>query len=1459
LGGILCADAQAPVADFSASPTSGCGPLIVSFKDLSTNSPTGWTWDFGTGQVSNAQNPTYTYTSPGTYTVTMIAKNATGPGAVKKTDYITVFPFPAPTFSSSLTLGCSPATVLFTDKSTPGQGSLVSWSWNFGDGGTSNQQNPSHIYTQVGFYGISLSVTNSAGCSNLVTIPRLVRIVPGVEPNFDFNQISTSCTAPFVINFINQTAGPGHLTYTWDLGNGLNSTDTSPTSISYPTGSYSVTLQAQSDLGCSQSITKPLALAGANAIINGPDTVCINTPVSFTNGSTPAPISATWDLGDGVVIADPPPPKTYTTVAPVNVKVVNKYSTCADSITKVIQVVNVPTPAFIASSPTASCKAPFSVSFKDQTTPTPASWLWDFGDGNTSTSPSPTHQYNSTGVFDVKLTVTSSAGCSNTLTQAKMVQITAPTVNVAAASIEGCTGAAIFPTLGIIAVDGVQSYNWSVPAGTPSSSTVSNPSFTFPAQGSYPGSVTITTNGGCTASANFSATIGDPTTPVLFTITSSPTCGTDRVFFKSTSTPADHWDWDFGDGNFSPLDVYDTVSHAYNKIGTFTASLSVFNNGCQTTATSLVTVQGAIVGFTHGNATANCSNPFAIQFTDTSHIDLASPAVTYSWDFGDPSDPTPGTGPTPIHTYPTPVPATALKTYNVTLTITSDGGACVNSATIPVTVAPTVASFLSPANACRNTNFKIESNSSNPSLISTYSWQLDAQTPGPPGDLIINVSRFPTNGPHSITLYITDSNGCKSQATNPINITGPFASFSATGGCKNAPVTFTDGTIAYPGDLVGPPPAPAAPIVSWSWGFGDGTSSTFTSPPFTHAYADTGFYTTHLQVTDAATCTDTFTFTTPVQVTSPQAFFSVPASFYCPNVPLTFKDSSQGYGLVESWDFGDGSPPSPTPTNIYPTSGQTYTVGLKISDKFGCTSSVSHSILIQKPIAAFTIADTTAICTPLQTMFAASGQFYDSLYWDFGDGSSSTLDTTSHFYNDFGTFTAKLFLQGPGGCLDSASRNVYIPNPLVNVVFSYGPPTKQCDSILVNFQVTPPIYSIFKVSFGDGQADSSGNQNPGHLYRNPSTYTPQLIMSDPSGCIVGIGSSSGPITVLGAVPFFSVNQHAFCDSGTVIFTDFTITNDGIATETYSFGDGQTASQPTPNFNTTHFYDLPGAQLATLTVVTSSNCTESYTDTIRVHQTPHPSIATIGLLCTGLIQFEGSLVSPNPDSVTWAWNFGSGQGSTQQNPQVKADPGVYTVSLKTSVPFGCSDTTSQTVTINPLPVIKGPHDVTTPVGIPVTLPFTYSSNVVNYVWTPTSFLDCSDCANPAASPIFNTEYTVSVRDANGCVSTDSILVKTVCNGLNYFLPNTFSPNGDGVNDVFYPRGTNLYNIQSLRIFNRWGQMVFERKNFPANSASDGWDGTFNGRPAPSDAYVYIVEVVCNNAQIVAIHGDVTLVR
>ncbi len=152
----------APVAAFTGSPTSGTVPLTVNFTDQSSGAPTSWSWVFGDGGTSTAQNPSHAYTVTGTYTVTLTATNAAGSDGETKTNYITVNACAAPVaaFVGSPTSGSMPLTVNFTDQST---NSPTSWSWTFGDGGTSTAKNPSHIYSAAGTYSVTLTAANGCG------------------------------------------------------------------------------------------------------------------------------------------------------------------------------------------------------------------------------------------------------------------------------------------------------------------------------------------------------------------------------------------------------------------------------------------------------------------------------------------------------------------------------------------------------------------------------------------------------------------------------------------------------------------------------------------------------------------------------------------------------------------------------------------------------------------------------------------------------------------------------------------------------------------------------------------------------------------------------------------------------------------------------------------------------------------------------------------------------------------------------------------------------------------------------------------------------------------------------------------------------------------------------------------------------------------------------------------------
>jgi PKD repeat protein len=244
----ITASAQ-PVANFTASPVTGCAPLAVSFTDQSTGTPTTWQWDLGNGTQSTQQNPTTTYFNPGTYTVTLTVSNAGGSNTITRTQYITVNDKPTVNFIASDSVGCFPLRVNFTDLSAAGSGTITNWDWDFGDGTSSTAQNPFHIYTAVGNFTVTLKVTNSEGCVKVISKPAYIRVSTGVSVTFG-NSVPQLCHPPENITFTNLATGPGILSHQWFFGDGGSSTLVNPAHVYTTGGNFTVTLITQSSLGC---------------------------------------------------------------------------------------------------------------------------------------------------------------------------------------------------------------------------------------------------------------------------------------------------------------------------------------------------------------------------------------------------------------------------------------------------------------------------------------------------------------------------------------------------------------------------------------------------------------------------------------------------------------------------------------------------------------------------------------------------------------------------------------------------------------------------------------------------------------------------------------------------------------------------------------------------------------------------------------------------------------------------------------------------------------------------------------------------------------------------------------------------------------------------------------------------------------------------------------------------------
>ncbi|MFA5415070.1 MAG: DUF2341 domain-containing protein, partial [Methanoregula sp.] len=322
-----------PVGDFSADRTRGNAPLTVLFNDSSYNAPTSWIWDFGDGTTSTDQNPVHTYAADGNYTVNLTVANSYGSNSYAKTGYILVSSgVPVGYFTANKTSGNAPLTIKFTDTTTINP---TSWVWNFGDGTTSTDQNPVHTYVADGNYSVNLTVANSYGCNSFVKTGYI--LVSSGVPVGNFTADKTSGNAPLTVKFTDtSTINPA--SWAWDFGDNFTSTDQNPLHTYEADGNYKVNLTVTNSYG-SNSIVKtgyitvssgiPVANFTAN-ITNGYPSLT----VQFTDTSTINPTSWYWDFGDDTTSTEKNPVHTYSTYGTYTVSLTTANDYGSNTITK---------------------------------------------------------------------------------------------------------------------------------------------------------------------------------------------------------------------------------------------------------------------------------------------------------------------------------------------------------------------------------------------------------------------------------------------------------------------------------------------------------------------------------------------------------------------------------------------------------------------------------------------------------------------------------------------------------------------------------------------------------------------------------------------------------------------------------------------------------------------------------------------------------------------------------------------------------------------------------------------------------------------------------------------------------------------------------------------------------------------------------------------------------------------
>lgn len=1577
-------------AGFTANSFAGCVPLTVQFQDTSSGSPRTWKWDLGNGTISFFQNPSTVYFNPGVYTVKLVVSDSTGSDSVVRLRYITVYSNPKPGFAASDSVGCFPLRVQFTDLTVaPDINNPVNqWKWDFGDGNTSTLQNPEHTYFNAGDYPITMQVATEKGCRQTAGRQQFIRITPGVKAAFT-DTTNGSCRAPLGVSFFNGSSGPGTLTYNWDFGDGSSSSQKDPQHVYNVNGTFTARLVAVSSAGCRDTLIKPALFSVGNNIarFTSPDKVCTGEILSISNTSTPPPLSVKWDFGDGGSSTAQDPIKSYSLPGTYVIRLVDVFPNCVDSARRQVQVLARPVVSFNTTD-LYSCKVPFSVHFTSNAV-AGARCLWDFGDGATGTDPNPVHVYTVFGLFTVRLVITGVNGCTDTLVRASYIRVDPPKITVTGLPAGGCLPFTITPVANVQVSDNVVEYRWDFGDGTGSS--LAAPSKTYTVAGDYTVKLVVRTAGGCIDSVVIVHAAQASTKPVVnFSANPLLACRSVQIRFTNLSIPAgDKWEWNFGDGVTSSVS---DPTHFFGDTGYFRVRLVVWNKGCSDTLKidSFVHIDPPVARF---RVVLNCQDKFNRVFRDSSIA-----AQSMQWDFGDGAT---GAGSNPSHRYAQP------GVYRVKLTVTHD--ACVDSSIQAITIADEHPAFVADqTEICKKNAVVFTLSGLDPFYTKSIIWDPGDGVRVPGGAAAINSGKFShvytRSGSYTVSLTSKDLNGCTDSVRKAayVRVNGPLSDFGVPQKvCVRSNIVWVDRSV---GDGV-------HAIAKWVWNYGDGTVQTYSSSPFEHAYASGGIYTVKLVITDVYGCMDSIT--KMVTVADPRAMFAASDTSSCPNRTVSFSNSSTGGGLSWQWDFGDGGRSSlASPVHNYVSPG-IYAVNLLIVDSVGCRDSLQHTVRISVPVAGYDLSDSTGSCPPLQVKFTNRSQNYTGLQWSFGDGAVSSLLNPIHFYNFPGTYFAKVFVRGPGGCADSMIRKIVILGPQGSLSYS---PTVGCKPLKVDLRASTQGRQTLIWDFNDGGTSITEDTVISYTYSFAGSFLPKLILIDSAGCKV-VYAGTDTIHVVGVTALAEMDTYRICDSGFVQFTDRSVANDFIVKETWDFGDGTGSLQANPR----HYYNVPGILTVKHTVTTGVGCEDSISlaDTIKIYQRPGASIIGDSAACVpGILDLRSGPVRGDSANLSWLWDFGDGQTSVLPDPGPRLYPfaGSYRVSLQVLYANYCSsvvmrgvniwplpntfagvdtficeghpillqatgadtyiwnaapgdpppaacmqcadlvvaqavdadyvvtgfsvngcvrrdsvhvrarhpftiavlpirpicagqsvilsasgtdqyqwlpvtglddpnaamtraspgETTQYKVTGNdddhcfsdsadillvvfPVPKVSAGNDTTVITGSEFQLHTINSADVSQWNWVPATGLSCYVCADPAVTVTSTITYRVLVTNAGGCSSSDTITIHSVCNDNNWFVPNSFSPNGDGMNDVFYVRGKGLNTVQSMSIFNRWGQVIFERRNFPPNDPSVGWDGTYSGNRAPMDTYIYLIQIVCNNSTIISYHGNVTLIR
>jgi len=548
-------------------PETICEGLESQFEDQSL-SGIQWLWDFGDGNTSTARNPTHTYQAKGNYTVSLTVDNSLGCQNTVTTELLVLGREISWILPENL---CEGVEAIFQDE-TP---YAYSWLWDFGDGATSSEQNPSHAYGQSGVYTVSLTVSTEEGCSNIVSDDVEVKantiswILPenlcaGIEGAFADNSIEA-------------------IIWTWNFGDGQTSQEQNPYHMYTEPGEYNLVLTVTNVYGCTATREEIVTVNPNEVVWTIPEGICEGTAALFADNTTFA-ASWLWDFGDGSEATDRDVTHTYAAAGEyeVSLTVTNSYG-CTASLNTVVEVYSSQIDWLLPDMLCVGTEAEFEDQSEDA-----ISWTWNFGDGESSSEQNPAHSYAESGTYTVVLMMTSASGCTSMISDE--IEVT-PVLIDWTLPVDICAGTeVIFRD----ASPDVAERLWDF--GDSTSSEEKDPTHAYKEGGAYTVSLTITNSAGCTNTVSEELEVND--NELSWHLPDSPTCTDIALQFGSAGTSIINWLWDFGDESTSQLQ---NPVHAYSDPGVYMIKLTATNLfGCEYTLQEVIEV-GVCVGIEEDN------------------------------------------------------------------------------------------------------------------------------------------------------------------------------------------------------------------------------------------------------------------------------------------------------------------------------------------------------------------------------------------------------------------------------------------------------------------------------------------------------------------------------------------------------------------------------------------------------------------------------------------------------------------------------------------------------------------------------------------------------------------------------------------------------------------------------------------------------------------------------------------